>query len=172
MRKIQVFNSVSLDGFFTDAMNDMSWAHKRDPEWNAFVGSNAGGNAALLFGRVTYEMIQAFWPTPPAAQTMPEVAAGMNRLPKYVVSRTLNAVDWHNTTLLRGEAVATVRMPKGQPGPNLVVLGREPGVAAHRGAAHQRLSAGGEPCRPWPGPDALLLCRRAPEPHPDEDRGV
>ena len=91
MRKVHVFDSISLDGFFTDARNDMSWAHRRDPEWNAFVAGNAGGNGALLFGRVTYEQMRAFWPTPQAAQMMPEVAAGMNAMPKYVVSRTLDA---------------------------------------------------------------------------------
>jgi dihydrofolate reductase len=123
MRKVQVFDSVSLDGFFTDAKNDMSWAHKQDAEWNAFVGGNASGNGALLFGRVTYEMMQAFWPTPQAAQQMPEVAAGMNRLPKFVVSRTLETVDWQNTTLLKGDAVASVKALKAQSGPDLVILG-------------------------------------------------
>lgn len=123
MCKVHVFDSVSLDGFFTDAKNDMSWAHKQDPEWNAFVGGNASGNGALLFGRVTYEMMKAFWPTEQAAQTMPEVAAGMNRMPKYVVSRTLDRVDWQNTTLLKGDAVASVTTLKAQPGPDLVILG-------------------------------------------------
>ena len=105
MRKLRSYTSISLDGFFTDAKGDMSWAHKRDDEWNAFASSNASGNAALLFGRVTYEQMKAFWPTPQAAQMMPEVAAGMNRMPKYVVSRTLDAADWQNTTVLKGDLV-------------------------------------------------------------------
>jgi dihydrofolate reductase len=123
MRKLRSYTSISLDGFFTDAKGDMSWAHKRDDEWNAFSSSNASGDAALLFGRVTYEMMKAFWPTPQAAQQMPEVAAGMNRMPKYVVSRTLAASDWQNTTVLEGDLVKEVQALKATDGPDLVILG-------------------------------------------------
>jgi dihydrofolate reductase len=123
MNKLIVFNQVSLDGYFADANSEMSWAHKQDAEWNAFVGGNASGNGALLFGRVTYEQMKAFWPTPQAAQMMPEVAAGMNRLSKYVVSRTLDSADWQNTTLLKGDAVASVKALKAESGPDLVILG-------------------------------------------------
>jgi dihydrofolate reductase len=124
MRTVSVFDSVSLDGFFTDAAGDMSWAHRQDAEWNAFTAGNAsGGGGALLFGRVTYEMMRGFWTTPQAAQMMPEVAAGMNGMPKYVVSRTLTASDWQHTTVLKGDAVASVRALKAAPGPDLVILG-------------------------------------------------
>jgi len=82
MRKLHVYDTISLDGYFTDAANDMSWAHRRDPEWSQYVAGNASGDGALLFGRVTYDQMAAFWPTPQAAQMMPEVAAGMNRMPR------------------------------------------------------------------------------------------
>jgi dihydrofolate reductase len=123
MRQLRSFTSISLDGFFTDASNDMSWAHKRDDEWNAFTSGNASGDGALLFGRVTYEMMKAFWPTPQAAQMLPEVAKGMNAMPKYVVSRTLDAADWQNTTVLKGDLVAQVQALKASEGPDLVILG-------------------------------------------------
>ena len=123
MRKLRSYTSISLDGFFTDARNDMSWAHKRDDEWNAFASSNAGGHAALMFGRVTYEQMKVFWPTPQAAQMMPEVAKGMNAMRKYVVSRTLDASDWQNTTVLKGDLVAQVQALKATDGPDLVILG-------------------------------------------------
>jgi dihydrofolate reductase len=123
MRKVHVYDTVSLDGFFTDAKSDMSWAHRRDPEWNAYVAGNASGDGALLFGRVTYQQMEAFWPTEQAIQMMPEVAAGMNGMPKFVVSRTLDRVGWQNTTLLKGEAVAGVKALKAQAGPDLVILG-------------------------------------------------
>jgi dihydrofolate reductase len=123
MRKVHVFDNVSLDGFFTDEKNDMSWAHQRDEEWNAFAGGNAGGSGELLFGRVTYEMMAAFWPTPQAAQMLPDVAAGMNAMPKIVFSRTLDTVSWQNTTLLKGDLVSEVTRLKQQPGPDLVILG-------------------------------------------------
>jgi len=66
MRKLIVFNSVTLDGYFTDANGDMSWAHKNDPEWNAFTAENAKGGGTLLFGRITYDLMVSFWPTPAA----------------------------------------------------------------------------------------------------------
>ena len=89
MRKLSVFNSVSLDGYFTDAKGDMSWAHKSDPEFDAFTSENAKGGGTLLFGRKTYEMMVSFWPTPAAMEQMPDVAKGMNSLEKIVFSRTL-----------------------------------------------------------------------------------
>jgi dihydrofolate reductase len=123
MRKVNVFNNVSLDGFFTDARGDMSWAHKQDEEWNAFASANASGNGELLFGRVTYDMMAAFWPTPQAAKMLPKVAAGMNAMRKTVFSRTLDTVAWQNTVLMKGDLVTEVRRLKQQPGPDIVILG-------------------------------------------------
>jgi len=101
----------------------MSWAHKQDEEWNAFTSGNASGRGELLFGRVTYEMMAAFWPTPQAAQMMPTVAAGMNAMAKTVFSRTLDAVSWQNTTLVKGDLVTEVARLKQQPGGDIVILG-------------------------------------------------
>jgi dihydrofolate reductase len=123
MRKVHVFDNVSLDGFFVDAKGDMSWAHKPDEEWNAFASGNASGEAVLLFGRVTYEMMAAFWPTPQAAEMLPAVAAGMNAAHKIVFSRTLDTVSWQNTTLLKGDPVAEVTRLKQESGPDIVILG-------------------------------------------------
>ena len=53
MRKLLVFNHVTLDGYFVDMNGDMSWAHKDDAEWNAFVAGNASGGGQLIFGRLT-----------------------------------------------------------------------------------------------------------------------
>ncbi len=69
MRKLLVFNNVTLDGYFVDKNGDMSWAHKDDPEWNAFVAENASGGGELIFGRVTYDLMVSFWPTPFAIET-------------------------------------------------------------------------------------------------------
>ena len=123
MRKLNVFENTSLDGFFTDANSDMSWAHKHDEEWTAFSSGNAGGEAELVFGRVTYEMMAGFWPTPQAAEMLPDVAAGMNRMRKFVFSRTLTRVEWQGTTLVKGDLVAEAKRLKEQPGPDLLILG-------------------------------------------------
>jgi dihydrofolate reductase len=123
MSKLIVFNQVSLDGYFVDADGDMSWAHKHDPEWNAFTAENATGGGVLVFGRVTYQMMAGFWPTPAARDLNPVVADRMNDLPKVVFSRTLAQASWKNTQLIKGDLPAEVHKLKQQPGPNLVVMG-------------------------------------------------
>ena len=123
MRKLVVFNMVSLDGYFVDDKGDMSWAHKRDPEWQAYVSENASGGGQLLFGRVTYELMASFWPTPLAAQSNPVVVERMNSMRKFVFSTTLEHVSWNNTTLLKGDLTTEVRKLKREPGPNLVIMG-------------------------------------------------
>ena len=123
MPKLVVYTSVSLDGYFTDANGDMNWAHKHDPEWQAFVSENASGGGQLLFGRVTYDLMASFWPTALAAQSNPVVVERMNNLRKFVFSRTLDHVTWNNTTLLKGDLAAEVRKLKQEPGPDIVVMG-------------------------------------------------
>jgi len=123
VRKLIVFNSVSLDGYFTDAKGDISWAHKHDPEWNDFVGRNVQSGGELMFGRVTYEMMASYWPTPQAMDNDPEVAEGMNNLPKVVFSRTLDEATWENTRLFKGNLAEEVRKLKAEPGDQLVLMG-------------------------------------------------
>ncbi len=123
MPTLTVFNQISLDGYFTDRNGDMSWAHKDDPEWNAFASGNAKGGGALLFGRITYQMMASFWPTPAALEQMPTVAERMNNLPKVVFSRTLDRTSWNNTKLVKGDLAAEVRKMKNAPGEDMVILG-------------------------------------------------
>jgi dihydrofolate reductase len=123
MRRLVVFNSVTLNGFFTGKNGDLSWAHKDDPEWNEFVAGNAKGSGPLLFGRVTYEMMVSFWPTPAAMESFPEVAKGMNSAQKVVFSRTLNKVSWNNTKLVKGDLATEVRKMKQEPGDSMTILG-------------------------------------------------
>jgi dihydrofolate reductase len=125
MPRVTVFNQVSLDGYFTDAQGRMDFARKdvQDPEWNAFVAGNASGGGVLLFGRVTYELMASFWPTPLAAERMPVVAERMNSMPKVVFSRTLDEVSWSHTRLVRGDPVGEVARLKGGPGDDMAILG-------------------------------------------------
>ena len=125
MRKLLVFNSVTVDGYFTDISGDMSWAHRQDqdPEWNDFVAGNAKSGGELLFGRVTYEIMAGFWPTPMATKQFPVVAEQMNKLPKVVFSRTLDAATWQNTRLLKGDLASEVRKLKEEPGDDMVIMG-------------------------------------------------
>jgi dihydrofolate reductase len=125
MRKLVVFNQVTLDGYFAGANGDISWAHQapQDAEWKQFVADNATSGGVLVFGRVTYEMMASYWPTPRAMKDDPVVAKGMNSLPKVVFSRTLDAVSWNNTTLIKGSLPEEMRKMKAEPGKDLVILG-------------------------------------------------
>ncbi|MFL9884019.1 dihydrofolate reductase family protein [Paraburkholderia agricolaris] len=124
MRTLRVFESISIDGFFTGVGDDMSWAHagSQDAEFADWVSGNAGSGGELLFGRKTYQMMEAFWPTPIAAQQMPLVAKGMNAARKYVASKTITPT-WNNTTLLTGDLVEAIRSLKAGDGPDITVLG-------------------------------------------------
>lgn len=135
MRKLRVFESISVDGYFTDANGDLGWAHvgQDDPEFAAFVGGNANAGGELLFGRKTYQMMEAFWPSPAAAQRMPDVAKGMNSAKKYVISRTIRPA-WNNSHLIEGDAIEEVRRLKFPPGPDITILGSGE-VASQMGAA-------------------------------------
>lgn len=123
MRRLIVFNQVSLDGYFTDSKGDMSWAHKSDPEFDAWTQENAKGGGTLLFGRITYDMMASFWPTPAAMETMPVVAKQMNELPKVVFSRTMDKASWQNTKLVKTGLVEEVRRMKNLNGDGMVIMG-------------------------------------------------
>jgi dihydrofolate reductase len=124
MRQLRVFESISIDGYFTDANDDMSWAHagREDVEFSQWVGGNASSGGELLFGRKTYQMMEAFWPTSLASEQMPEVARGMNTAKKYVISKTIQPT-WNNTQLLPGDPVKAVHELKKVDGPNIAILG-------------------------------------------------
>ena len=125
MRRLLSFTQVTLDGYFTGRNGDISWAHEgqQDAEWNAFVAENASGGGVLLFGRITYELMASYWPTPLAFENDPVVAEGMNNLPKVVFSRTLDKVSWSNTRLVKGDLAAEVRNMKQEPGEGIAILG-------------------------------------------------
>ena len=123
MRKLIVFNNVTLDGYFADMNGDMSWAHKQDAEWKAFTQENASGGGELLFGRITYELMESYWPTPYAIKNDPIVAEGMNNLPKVVFSRTLDRASWNNTKLVKSGIAAEIRKMKKEPGKDMVIFG-------------------------------------------------
>jgi dihydrofolate reductase len=126
MQKLIVFNNVSLDGYFTDAKGAMDFARNDQPdaEWDAFVTGNASGRGGtFVFGRITYEMMASFWPTPAAAESMPVVARKMNAQPKVVFSRTLDQASWSNTRLVKEDLPGEIRRMKQEPGEGMVIFG-------------------------------------------------
>jgi len=125
MRKIIVFNHITLDGYFVGDNGDSSWAHKNneDPEYAKWQAGNAKGKSVFLFGRITYQLMASYWPTPLAKQQNPEIAEAMNISPKIVFSKTLDKVDWSNTTLHKGGLVTEIRKLKSASGPDILIFG-------------------------------------------------
>lgn len=122
MRKIIFFNLTSLDGYFEGPDRDINW-HNVDEEFNEFAIQQTGEFGALLFGRVTYELMAGYWPTDAAKRDDPEIARLMNSLPKIVFSNTLEKAEWENTKLVRDDIVEEVSKLKELPGKDIAIFG-------------------------------------------------
>jgi dihydrofolate reductase len=122
MKKVILFNMLTLDGFYEGPDGDIDW-HNVDNEFNQFAIDQTGTAGGLLFGRRTYEMMAGYWPTPQGVQDDPEVAALMNSLPKVVFSRTLQQAGWNNTRIARGDLRDEIEKLKSEPGNDLFLFG-------------------------------------------------
>ncbi|MGH2510354.1 MAG: dihydrofolate reductase family protein [Ktedonobacteraceae bacterium] len=126
MRKIVVSEFVSLDGVMEDPGGSEQFKHGgwTGKYWHAEIGhfkfEELFASDALLLGRVTYQGFAAAWPSIKDEQGF---ADRMNGLPKYVVSTTLNKLEWNNSTLIRENVVEEVAKLKQQPGQNILIFG-------------------------------------------------
>jgi dihydrofolate reductase len=118
MRKLLVSNMMSLDGFFEGPDGELDW-HVVDAEFQAYSAEMLRSVDMLLFGRLTYEVMFAYWPSAPKD----EIADEMNGLAKVVFSTTLAKVAWNNTTLVNGDLVNEVSKLKRLPGKDIAVFG-------------------------------------------------
>jgi dihydrofolate reductase len=119
MRPLRYSINVTLDGCCDHRVGVV------DEDLHRHAAENIAQADALLFGRVTYQMMEAAWRSP-AADAWPDwmqpFARTIDAAKKYVVSSTLDRVDW-NAELLRGELGAAVQKLKQQPGKGLFVGG-------------------------------------------------
>lgn len=122
MRKLFLFMMTSLDGFFEGPDHDLGW-HNTDEEFNDFAIAQLGEVDTLLFGRTTYEMMAAYWPTSSAIADDPVVAEKMNSISKVVASRTLGKSEWNNSRLVKDDITGQVAELKRQPGKDLAIFG-------------------------------------------------
>lgn len=122
MRKLNIFNFLSLNGFYKNAQGDISW-HKHGQEEGEYSVDMLQEDHILLFGRITYQMMESYWPTPFALTNDPIVAKGMNEAEKIVFSSTLINANWNNTTIIKNNMVEEVKKLKNTPGKNLTLLG-------------------------------------------------
>lgn len=123
MGKLVVFNFVTLNGFFKGPGGDISWHQHGMHDEQEFAESNAQSGAALLFGRVTYQMMAGYWPSPVARQNDPVMAEAMNKADKIVFSKTLDKAGWNNTRLIKDSLIEEVKKLKEAPGKDMAILG-------------------------------------------------
>jgi dihydrofolate reductase len=126
VRKLISFMVVTLDGYYEGPNGEFDWPNV-DDEFYEFSISQLNDIDTLLFGRVTYDGMASFWPTPAALEADPAVAERMNSIAKIVFSSKLDTADWQNTTLVDGNVAATVTELKQQPGKDLALFG-SPGL--------------------------------------------
>ena len=117
MRRLITWNMLSLDGFFAAPGGNLDW-FVFEEELDRYIKDNQLASDTLLFGRVTYEGMAAYWTTADG-----EIADFMNGAAKYVFSRTLEKADWRNTTLVKADAAETVLRLKSEPGKDIFVFG-------------------------------------------------
>ncbi len=122
MRKIIVFENVTLDGFMAGSKGEIDWAI-RDEEVTQYSKEGQDSTAMFLFGRVTYEMMASFWPTPAGKSANPVFAEVLNNTPKIVFSTTLKKADWHNTQVIKELTKDEILKLKQQPGKNMMIFG-------------------------------------------------
>jgi dihydrofolate reductase len=122
MRKLYLFNMMTLDGFFEGPNHDLSW-HNVDGEFDEFAIGQLDATDLLIFGRVTYEMMASYWPTPTAIKNDPIVAGKMNSIAKIVCSRSLTQANWNNTRLIKDNIGDEVTRLKQQSGKGIGIFG-------------------------------------------------
>ena len=115
MRQLFSFVATSLDGFHVDAAGAFDWPNV-DEEFHHYSTRQLNDVDTLLFGRVTYEHMAAFWPTAEAEAALPVTTGRMRALRKLVVSSTLTEVTWENSELVATDPVPVVRELLARPG--------------------------------------------------------
>ena len=119
MRKLIMFNMITLDGYFEGEKNwdldfhELVWGK----ELEQFSIEQLKSADMLVFGGVTYEGMAKYWTTAEG-----EIANFMNRIQKVVCSRALKTANWNNTTIV-GDAIAELPKLKQQGDGNMFVFG-------------------------------------------------
>ncbi|MBK8023279.1 MAG: dihydrofolate reductase [Chloroflexi bacterium] len=125
MRKIVMFNRVSVDGFFAGPNGEIDW-HVMDPQVDAAIHQMMAPDT-ILFGRVTYQMFESFWPhvtdDPGASPGFRALADELNQMTKIVFSTTLESVTWVNSRLMHGDVVGEAQRLKAGTGGDMVIFG-------------------------------------------------
>jgi len=126
MRKIISFMHISLDGFVAGPNGEMNWI-KVDQEIFDYVGKRISESDTALYGRVTYQMMESYWPTaadkPNASKHDIEHSKWYKNVHKVVLSKTMKDQNLTNTTIISDNLSDKINEIKKQPGKDIAVFG-------------------------------------------------
>ncbi|MGN6638956.1 MAG: dihydrofolate reductase family protein [Mucilaginibacter sp.] len=126
MRKIISFMHISLDGFVAGPNGEMNWI-KVDEEIFDHVGKRIEETDSALYGRVTYQMMENYWPEagngPDASKHDIEHSKWYNKAHKVVLSKTLKGADLPNTTIISDNLSDRLNEIKQQAGSEILLFG-------------------------------------------------
>ena len=128
MRKIITTTWVTLDGFIAGPNGEMDWIGEiYDEAMGAYEYDLVSSADTLLLGRVTYQSFAGSWPyvpdNPHASEGEKEYARKLNAMRKVVFSRTLESVEWHNSTLLKEVVPEEIEAMKRESGRDMLIYG-------------------------------------------------
>lgn len=126
MRKIISFMHMSLDGFVAGPDGEMNWI-KVDEEIFDYVGKRISEGDTALYGRVTYQMMENYWPTagdkPGASKHDVEHSTWYNKAHKVVLSKTMEDAGLTNTKIISDNLSDSINAIKQQPGEDILLFG-------------------------------------------------
>lgn len=126
MRKIISFMHISLDGFVAGPNGEMDWI-KVDEEIFDFVGRRISRGDTALYGRVTYQMMENYWPTaaqkPSATKHDIEHSKWYSKVRKVVLSKTMSDAGLSNTQIISNNLSDTINEIKQQAGEDILLFG-------------------------------------------------
>jgi dihydrofolate reductase len=126
MRKIVLFIHTSLDGFVAGPDGKIDWIIV-DNEIFDYAGNRTNEADTALYGRVTYEMMESYWPTaadkPNASKHDIQHSTWYNKVPKVILSKTMRGVNLSNTTIISDNVANEIAKLKQQDGKEIVIFG-------------------------------------------------
>lgn len=121
MRKLVVSGWVTLDGVFDADTMEQWYIPYHSDDRGEHIKEGILASDALLLGRVTYEMLAAYWPI--LRNNEMGIADRLNSVPKYVVSSTLKKAEWNNSTIIKENVEEEITKLKQQPGQDILING-------------------------------------------------
>jgi dihydrofolate reductase len=117
MRKVIMWNMVTVDGFFEGPDNDISW-FVFDEDLEKYIKETQQAAETLVFGRKTFQLMAAYWPSEQGW-----IADFMNTVEKVVFSRALDRADWNNSTLVKTNVPEELSKLKARKGGDIFLFG-------------------------------------------------